>query len=96
MNEHKIVLRIALFIVITALILIAWSALSTANAFGSNRAWFDMTYDFDWAVISMPDGSAVQGTVESWLDWENSDAIQVKINGEVYYTHLSNVVLKAR
>ena len=96
MNEHKTVIRVAAVIVVSILVLIALSAFSTANAFGSNRSWFDTTYAFDWAQISMPDGSVVSGEVQSWQEYENSDAIQVKINGEVYYTHLSNVVLKAR
>ena len=96
MNEHKLVVRISLVIVIAILLLFAWAGFNSASAFGSNRSWFDTTYAFDWAMIGMPDGTVVSGEVQSWLDWEDSDAVQVKINGEVYYTHLSNVVLKAR
>ena len=53
----------------------------------------DTTWNFDRAVINMQDGTIVSGEVDSWLDFENSDAVQIKIDGVTYYTHLSNVVL---
>jgi hypothetical protein len=53
----------------------------------------DTTWNFDRAVISMQDGTVVSGKVDSWLDFENSDAVQIKIDGVTYYTHLSNVIL---
>ena len=41
----------------------------------------------------MPDGSVVSGKVSSWKDYDDSDAVQLVIDGKTYYTHLSNVVL---
>lgn len=96
MNNHKIAKLTGLIIVITVLILIGMAYLTSAHAFWGNQSWWDTTYHFDTAQIAMPDGSTVTGTVQSWLDWENSDAVQVEIDGVVYYTHLSNVVLMAR
>jgi uncharacterized lipoprotein NlpE involved in copper resistance len=61
----------------------------------TNRQHFDTTYRFDRAVIKLPNGEIVDGKVESWLDFDSSDSIQVKINGRTYYTHLNNVVLIA-
>ena len=58
-----------------------------------NRAVFDTHYKFDWAIIKMPDGSTVSGEVESWLDFDDGDQIQVKIDGRTYLTHATNVVL---
>lgn len=60
---------------------------------GCNMSVIDTTYSFDKAMISMPDGTVVKGRVESWKDYEDSDAIQVEIDGKVYYTFLNNVVL---
>lgn len=60
---------------------------------GCNQQIFDTTYKFDRAIISMPDGSVISGKVESWKDYSDSDAIQVKIDGKTYYTFLDNVVL---
>lgn len=58
-----------------------------------NRQAFDFTYTFDEAIISMPDGSVVKGSVDSWKDYEDGDQIQVVINGVTYLVHSSNIVL---
>lgn len=58
-----------------------------------NQQLFDTTYSFENAQIKMPDGSVVSGKVSSWKDYDDSDAVQLVIDGKTYYTHLSNVVL---
>lgn len=73
-----------------ALLLIAALLLLTACG---NRALFDTTYTFTRAMIAMPDGSVIEGTVESWCDYEDGDQLQVTIGGVTYLTHASNVVL---
>ena len=55
--------------------------------------WIDTARRFDWVQIAMPDGGVVEGTVESWRDYENSDQLQVTIDGTTYLTHAANVVL---
>lgn len=65
---------------------------ATACAWG-NQSWFDTTYNFDRVQIAMPDGSVIEGKVQSWCDYENSDVVQVKVDGKVYLTHYMNVVL---
>lgn len=62
---------------------------------GCNKQIADTTWSFEKAVVGLPDGSSVGGKVESWCDYENSDMIQVKINGKTYLTHSMNVVLIA-
>ena len=59
----------------------------------SNKSWGDFTYSFERAQVRMMDGSVVEGKVDSWLDFEDGDSIQVRINGKTYLTHISNVVL---
>lgn len=58
-----------------------------------NYQMIDTTYSFDKAIISLPNGQVVEGKVDSWLDYENGDQIQVKINGITYLVHSSDVVL---
>lgn len=60
---------------------------------GCNKQVIDFTYAFDEAIISLPDGSVVQGEVQSWKDYDDGDQIQVKIDGTTYLVHSSNVVL---
>ena len=83
--------------ILLALFILAGALMFITKAEAYNATWFDTTYHFDKAWIYMPDGSVVIGEVESWKDWEDSDAVQVRIkNGGTYYTHLSNVVLMAK
>jgi hypothetical protein len=58
-----------------------------------NRAIVDTSYKFDRAIISLPNGEVVEGEVEKWIDFENSDMMQIKIDGDWYLTHVTNVCL---
>ena len=60
-----------------------------------NRQIFDVTYIFDRAIISLPNGTVVDGKVQSWTDYEDGDQIQVKIDGVTYLVHASDIVLIA-
>lgn len=62
---------------------------------GCNRIFIDATYKFDKAIIYLPNGDIVEGRVESGVDFEVGDIIQVKIDGATYLTHSANVVLIA-
>lgn len=63
---------------------------------GCNQQIIDTTWKYDKAIIQLPNGEIVEGEVESWKDYDNSDQIQVKIkNGDSYLVHSSNVVLIA-
>lgn len=60
-----------------------------------NKTFLDATYTFDRAIIQMPNGEIVEGEVQTWNDYEDSDQIQVKIDGVIYLVHSSNIVLIA-
>lgn len=59
---------------------------------GYNKQVIDLTYEYSQAQIKMPDGTVIEGKVDSWNDYEG-DQLQVKINGTTYLVHSSNVVL---
>lgn len=63
---------------------------------GCNVQMIDTTWKFDYGYISLPDGSCVEGPVQSWMDFENSDQLQVRIDDVTYLTHASRVVLVAK
>lgn len=75
-----------------AIILIVTVFASTACG---NKQILDTVYTFDRAIISLPDGTKIEGRVEGWKEYDDSDSIQIKIDGRYYYTHLQNVVLVA-
>ena len=71
------------------------AAMTLAGCTIGNRTLFDTTYVFDRAIISLPDGSIIEGKVQSWTDYESGDQIQVNIDGTTYLVHSSNVALIA-
>lgn len=75
-----------------AIVLIITIFASTACG---NKQILDTVYTFDKAIISLPDGTKIEGQVEGWKEYDGSDSIQIKIDGVYYYTHLQNVLLIA-
>lgn len=61
-----------------------------------NRQIIDVTYKYNYAYVELPGGDVVEGKLDSWFDYEDSDVVQVVINGTSYLTHYENVVLIAK
>lgn len=60
---------------------------------GCNYQYIDVKYNFNKAMIQLPDGSVVSGKLDSWRDFEDGDQLQVKIDGTTYLVHSVNCVL---
>lgn len=75
---------------VIALVLVLLSLLILA---GCNKQMVDLTYSYEYAILSLPNGEVVEGKVSSWTDFEDGDQIQVKIAGKTYLVHSSNIVL---
>lgn len=60
---------------------------------GCNKQMIDTTYKFDRAIIQLPNGTVIDGKVQSWTDFEDGDQIQVKIDGVTYLVHSSDIAL---
>ena len=79
---------------IIAILLVAAISLGLAAlTVGCNKQMVDLTYSYERAILSLPNGQVVEGKVSSWTDFEDGDQIQVKIDGKTYLVHSSNVVL---
>ena len=77
-----------------AILLVAAISLGLASlTVGCNKQMVDLTYSYEYAILSLPNGEVVEGKVSSWTDFEDGDQIQVKINGKTYLVHSSNIVL---
>lgn len=73
---------------------VAVSAIAAAILMaGCNKQVIDLTYEYSWAQLRMPDGTIIEGELNSWNDYEG-DQLQVKIDGVTYLVHSANVVLK--
>lgn len=75
--------------VILALVLVA----SLGLLAGCNKQMVDLTYSYNRAILSLPNGEVIEGKVSSWTDFEDGDQIQVKIDGKTYLVHSTNIVL---
>jgi len=59
-----------------------------------NKDIIGTTFTFKYAIIRIADGRIVEGEVKQWAKYDKQDSIRVTFeNGEVYYTHSSNVTL---
>ena len=61
-----------------------------------NKQPFDTTHDYDRAIVYLPNGETVEGRVSSWTSWTSfgdGGAVQIKIDGKTYLTHICNVCL---
>lgn len=50
---------------------------------------------FTYAFIVLDGQEIARGSITQWRDYDNSDVVQVLVNGKYYLTHYSNVVLVA-
>lgn len=88
-------------ICVLILLIICFGVISDAKAAFGLPSIIDTTWSFERAIISLPDSGYgwanklfyIEGKVQSWKDFENSDMIQVTIDGVTYLTHSSNVIL---
>lgn len=50
-------------------------------------------YNFEYAMIRLPDGQVYEGKVDSWARSGSSDRVRITIEGIDYVTQYSNVCL---
>ena len=74
--------------IVWILILVALLSLTACN-----KQMVDLTYSYERAILSLPNGEVIEGKVSSWTDFEDGDQIQVRIDGKTYLVHSSNIVL---
>ena len=48
-----------------------------------------------YCYIVLDGQEIVRGSITQWRDYDNSDVVQVLVNGKYFLTHYSNVVLVA-
>ena len=59
---------------------------------GCNRQGVDLTYSYDYAQLKMPDGTIVEGKLDSWHDYDG-EQVQVVIDGVTYFVSSMNLVM---
>ena len=67
----------------------------TADQVGNRVTHGKDVQTFTYAYIRLGDKDIVQGYITQWRDYDNSDTIQIMIDGKYYLTHYSCVVMVA-
>jgi hypothetical protein len=75
-----------------AVLLLVIVTLLTFSGCG-NKQFIDLTYEYDRAIIYLPNGTVIEGEIDSWCDYSDGDQLQVKIDGMTYLVHSTNCVL---
>lgn len=82
---------VVLCLVVVVLLLCGCSQIKTGNRIVSGKDVQTFTY----AYIRLGDRDIAEGYVTQWRDYDESDAVQVMVDGKYYLTHYSCVVLVA-
>lgn len=88
-KDWKLILFIALIVII--LILCAGCEYKSGNRIIGGKDVQTFTYCY----IVLGGQEVVRGAITQWRDYDNSDVVQVLVNGKFYLTHYSNVVMIA-
>jgi len=78
---------------IICIILVLATALILTACNSNREKFFDTKWNFEHAIIQLGNGELIEGKVDSWRDFSESDTVQVTIGGITYLTHYSNVIL---
>ena len=86
-NKKWIVAAVAIIALLIVGVIVSWEAVH------GNRQLVDWKNRFNYAIIRLPNGEVAEGKVTSWLDYDDSDVVQITMNGKTYLTHYTNVCL---
>jgi len=81
----------AMILVVAILVMVACSTATTGN----RAVWGKDVQTFTYAYIRLGDKDIVEGYITQWCDYDDSDVVQIMIDGKYYLTHYSCVVMIA-
>jgi predicted small secreted protein len=82
--------KIVMFAALLALILTLTACTTTT---GNRAVGGKDIQTFNYCYVRLDGEEIEKGFVTQWRDYDNSDVVQVLVNGKYYLTHYSNVVL---
>ena len=78
---------------ILALVLVLCAIALSACKIGNRQIGLDTTQTFKYAVIQLGNGELVEGKIDTWRDFKDSEEVQITINGITYLTSYENVIM---
>lgn len=86
-----------LFAIVVALIIMVLVLVGCENAHktGNRITGGKDVQTFTYCYVVLDGQEITRGAITQWRDYDNSDVVQVLVDGKFYLTHYSNVVLIA-
>ena len=91
MKKMVKVIAIVMILVLAVAILCGCEVHKTGNRITGGKDVQTFTYCY----VVLGGKEIARGAITQWRDYENSDTVQVLVNGKYYLTHYTNVVLIA-
>ena len=86
--------RFVVMVLVLVILMVGMTACGSYNVGNRTVAGKDVQ-TFTYAYIRLGDKDIVQGYITQWRDYEDSDVVQLLIDGKYYLTHYSCVVMIA-
>lgn len=82
-----------LLVLVLAVMVLAMTACT--HEVGNRATWGKDVQTFTYAYIRLGEKDIAEGYITQWRDYNNSDTVQIMMNGKYYLTHYSCVVMIA-
>lgn len=92
MKKYWKLFAIAMALIVAVLVLVGCE---NAHKTGNRITGGKDVQTFTYCYVVLGGKEVVKGAVTQWRDYDNSDTVQVLVNGKYYLTHYTNVVLVA-
>ena len=83
----KKIWKIAVLITIMIVALLVFSGCENAHKTGNRITGGKDVQTFTYCYVVLGGKEVVRGSVTQWRDYDNSDTVQVLVNGKYYLTH---------
>lgn len=88
-------LKLLLLIAVLLAAVLVFSGCEDMHKMGNRITGGKDVQTFTYCFIVLDGQEIARGAITQWRDYDNSDVVQVLVNGKFYLTHYSNVVLIA-
>lgn len=89
----KITKKVAIIVLLVACMLFVFAGCE--RKMGNRIVGGKDVQTFTYAYVVIGGQKVAEGAVTQWRDYDDSDTVQVLVNGKFYLTHYTNVVLVA-
>lgn len=96
-DRHPVISVIIICVLLAALIAGAYYGVRCLKngVFNGNRQVVDTVWGYAYGIVKQANGEVVEGEVKSWLDFDESDMIQVTFaDNKTYLVHSVNATLR--